>query len=372
MEHIIPEKNKFPGSLFRLRSQTPGDSCVLFFAINGVGLGHLTRCLAVAKLLQERQPDREIAFVCTSVAVSLVVQHGFKCFHIPPFSLMGGNVTAKNWNKFLFRSLEQVHRLLKPKTLVFDGTYVYQGLERYLRRHSFDKKVWIHRGNFKDSASVQGDKIKALFTNVLIPGEPFPESRDIQQSSMGQIPPITVCAPSELLARNIAREALGCPSHKHLVLLQLGAGILGNANQEESAIVQYLGSLDDVHLVIARSPISPAGLSGYGSVRMIREYPLSPYYSGVDTVISAAGYNSVTELVKFNVQSILLPNLETKSDDQLARAQRCAQFENLQYLERFELDAFRHIFESVRANNTAIDGAERFSDGRESVVALLQ
>jgi UDP-N-acetylglucosamine:LPS N-acetylglucosamine transferase len=52
----------------------------------------------------------------------------------------------------------------------------------------------------------------------------------------------------------------------------------------------------------------------------LRDYPNSRYFAGVDLAITAAGYNTFHELLYLGVPSILIPNQETRTDDQVARS----------------------------------------------------
>ncbi|WP_229635446.1 hypothetical protein, partial [Pseudomonas syringae] len=50
--------------------------CYLFLPINGAGLGHVSRALAVAKELRTQKPEAHIVFLTTSIAVHLVYREG--------------------------------------------------------------------------------------------------------------------------------------------------------------------------------------------------------------------------------------------------------------------------------------------------------
>jgi UDP-N-acetylglucosamine:LPS N-acetylglucosamine transferase len=55
-------------------------------------------------------------------------------------------------------------------------------------------------------------------------------------------------------------------------------------------------------------------------VHVVREYPLSRYFHAFDVAISASGYNSFHELLRFGVPTLFVPNRSTAMDDQVARA----------------------------------------------------
>lgn len=132
----------FVADLFSLQHKKAG-SGYLFVAINGAGLGHLTRCLAVATRIRKRAPDENIVFVTTSIAVPLVHQAGFVCHHITPFALAGRDVSNRQWNVLFRRMLAAALRLHRPSTLVFDGSFPYDGLVRAMNDFRSMKRVWI-------------------------------------------------------------------------------------------------------------------------------------------------------------------------------------------------------------------------------------
>ncbi|NER60183.1 UDP-N-acetylglucosamine--N-acetylmuramyl-(pentapeptide) pyrophosphoryl-undecaprenol N-acetylglucosamine transferase [Pseudomonas sp. MAFF212428] len=105
---------------FKGLTYKPDANVFLFLPINGAGLGHLTRSLAVARRLQQQKPDAKIVFLTTSIGVALVHRAGFACHHVPPAALLNESPVA--WNQLFFRNIDAVLALHRPGTLVFDGT----------------------------------------------------------------------------------------------------------------------------------------------------------------------------------------------------------------------------------------------------------
>ena len=52
---------------------------------------------------------------------------------------------------------------------------------------------------------------------------------------------------------------------------------------------------------------------------MLRDYPNSMYYNGIDFAIQAGGYNSFHEMRNLGIPTLFYPNMNTGMDDQLAR-----------------------------------------------------
>jgi UDP:flavonoid glycosyltransferase YjiC (YdhE family) len=70
---------------------------------------------------------------------------------------------------------------------------------------------------------------------------------------------------------------------------------------------------------LALSPIANGEIKLPPRVHLLRQYPNALFFNAFDLAISAAGYNTVHELLFFGVPSILIP-MEKVTDDQEARA----------------------------------------------------
>ncbi|MDR3571902.1 MAG: UDP-glucosyltransferase, partial [Candidatus Pacebacteria bacterium] len=56
---------------------------LLFYAVNGLGLGHVTRLLAIARSVRAERNDAQILFLTTSEADSVIYQEGFAAIKVP-------------------------------------------------------------------------------------------------------------------------------------------------------------------------------------------------------------------------------------------------------------------------------------------------
>lgn len=328
----------FAFGLFRLRPPKNDDDMYLFLAINGAGLGHLTRALGIAKALKRNRPETKIIFLTTSIGVPLVLRQGFTCFHVPPFAMSGG-VSARDWNGLFFSQLSSLISLYRPSKIVFDGTVPYEGLLRGMRRFPAIKYIWVKRGLYKDVAL--DERLKSYvrrFSSVIIPGEIGDDVPD-PSGNVVFVPPIVMCEREEVLPVEAAIERLGLRPDKKRVLVQLGAGNINDISGLLGQVVSFLNSRGDVEVCVAHSPISlqPFFLP---RVKNVELYPMSWYFSAFDLVVCAAGYNSVCEVVYHNVPTILIPNVSTKSDDQVKRAEMSALFGILALKEPLGRDMF--------------------------------
>ena len=53
---------------------------------------------------------------------------------------------------------------------------------------------------------------------------------------------------------------------------------------------------------------------------MVREFPAFPSVPAFDLAVSASGYNSFHELLRFGIPTLFIPNQDTALDDQRGRA----------------------------------------------------
>lgn len=323
---------------FCLRNKKYNEDVYIFMAINGAGLGHLTRALGIAKALKRKRPESKIIFLTTSIGVPLVVRQGFTCFHVPPFGMVG-DVSVRVWNKLFFSQLSSLISLYRPSKVVFDGTVPYEGLVRGMRRFPGIKYIWIKRGLYKDAAL--DDRLKShlrRFSSVIIPGEVGDEVSALTDNIVF-VPPIVMCETDEVLPVETAVERLGLRSDKKRVLVQLGAGNINDISGQLGQVVSYLSDRSDVEVCVAHSPISLQQLF-LPKVKNVEVYPMSWYFSAFDLVVCAAGYNSVCEVVYHSVPAILIPNVSTKSDDQVKRSGMAALFGALALTEPLDRNEF--------------------------------
>ena len=100
---------------------------ILFFSSNGIGMGHLTRQLAIARRLGKTfQP----VFVTMSQAAGHVEAMGFPVEYIPFHTYLDCDID--NWNNHLHRDLAERLDFYRPAVFVFDGNVPYDGMLRAL------------------------------------------------------------------------------------------------------------------------------------------------------------------------------------------------------------------------------------------------
>ncbi len=209
---------------------------------------------------------------------------------------------------------------LRPEVVVFDGTWPYDGIRRVREVYSEVRWVWSRRGMWRRGKSVEQIAKAAWFHEVLAPGElAEPYDKGATSAAGGiRLGPVTLLDADELDDRDAARQALGLPLDRRLALLALGAGNINDTSQETGAVVAALQRLG-VEICVTQTEIAQSNRTGVG-VHVVREFPLSRRFRAFDLAVSASGYNSFHELLRFGIPALFIPNQETALDDQEGRA----------------------------------------------------
>jgi UDP-N-acetylglucosamine--N-acetylmuramyl-(pentapeptide) pyrophosphoryl-undecaprenol N-acetylglucosamine transferase len=302
------------------RPERPG---YLFFCVNGAGLGHLNRSLAVARRIARLQPDADICFLTSSRMLEAISRDGYVPYHVPPLGAYGGRMKAKYWDRMLCTQMQLIVEHHQPTTLVYDGIALYPGLLRALETCRFERTAMILRLRQTGSQLEEFRQSFRLFDQIIHPeeageseaGVPSP----IAELRPRRVAPILYFDRSEILSRAEARQRLQLPIDRRVVYVQLGSGNMDDAVTWTGHALSLLSRYPDVEVVLAQSPIAKQEVIASPEVHMIRQYPNSRFFDAFDFAISAAGYNTVHELLFFGVPAILVP-MERLTDDQGARA----------------------------------------------------
>lgn len=291
---------------------------VLFIATNGAGLGHLTRCLAVARRLKKESPETEIIFLTTSLALNTVHREGFTAYCIPAKMLIK-NITATQWNALLKNMMEELLELYHFSAIIFDGAMPYASITAAMAKSDIPK-IWIRRGSEKSSELVkQRVEAEKYFDYLIIPGEAKSQNADSDNKHY-HVSPIIYLDKSEIWSRDDVRKYLKIPENKVVVYVQLGAGKINDIDSDINRVITELRKHQDIVVVLGESIIGNELKIIEDDIIILKDYPNSKYLNGFDFAISACGYNSFHELIYFGLPTIFLPNMNTKTDDQYARA----------------------------------------------------
>jgi hypothetical protein len=298
----------------------PTDSCttVLYVSTNGLGLGHLTRLMALA-----RRASREVRpyVVSMSQAVPTVAVEGLDYEYVPSRGDLG--IGVRRWNAMFRRRFVDILLRELPAAVIFDGTYPYDGLFAGRSVLPGLRLIWLRRGMWRLESSARQLARSGQFDLVIEPGD-FAQDADrgatADRDDALHVAPIVFLDDDELLTRDEAAALLGIDPARPTALVTLGGGGVGELSEWLERLAGRLADRDPFQVVVTRSAI--AGESGGlpDGVRRTSVYPVSRALRAVDLAVAAAGYNSFHELLAFGVPSAFLPNPAAALDDQGARA----------------------------------------------------
>ncbi len=294
-------------------------TAVLFVATNGVGLGHLTRCLAVARRMKKKKPELCILFLTTSIALTLIKREGFIPYCVPSRELIP-DISIKQWNAMLASQLTQLFDLYDIPIIVFDGATPYASITATIANQNV-YKIWMKRGGDKNNSIANARKEKeGYFDRIIVPGEL--SSQEAPSEKHWTVNPIVYLDKEDLWTREEVRTFLKVPEDKMIAYIQLGAGNINDIHSDIHRIICEIRKHRNVIMVLGESIIGDELKVFEKDVIVIKDYPNEKYFNGFDFAVSACGYNSFYELVHFGVPTVFVPNLEAKTDDQYARAIR--------------------------------------------------
>jgi UDP:flavonoid glycosyltransferase YjiC (YdhE family) len=336
-----------PAKPVRARAPRTGSSRVLFISSNGVGLGHLTRLLAIAR----RLPDNlEPVFATLSQAIPIVESAGYPVEHIP-FHVYT-NSDPDPWNHWLAEQLGQIIRFHDCRAIVFDGSAPYYGLVKTMAPPGL-KAVWIRRGMWQERQNMSGALQRARFFDLVIEPGDVAESVD-RGASRGdgrrqvlKVPPIRLLDSPELHDRSAAAAKLGLDPTRPAVLIQLGSGWNRDLTSILDTLLTAIAARPEVQPVLVEWLIAHRELAIWPQVPRLKGFPVTKYYNAFDFTISAAGYNSFNEIISFGLPAIFIANQHPMTDDQAGRALYAVENEAAFQLPETQLDGVGRLLDLV-------------------------
>jgi hypothetical protein len=304
-----------------LTAPRPAPTTVLLVSDNGVGLGHLSRLMAIGR----RLPGGTPSVVATQSHGAMVAhREGFLTEYIPSRSVL--NLPRQGWTELLRSRLEHLIDLHRPAVVAVDSV-PHDGIVAAARSRPGVTWVWVRRPMWRRDTGTEWIERRAAFHHVLEPGE-FAEAADegptvADRAGVHTVRPITYLDAAELAEPAAARAALELEPGRPAALLQLGAGNINDISSPAARIARHLREAG-FQVVLAESAIATEPMPAPDGAHLVRVYPISRYLRGFDLVVSAAGYNSFHELIAFGIPAVFVPNRETALDDQVSRARFAA------------------------------------------------
>lgn len=307
----------------------------LSYAVNGAGVGHLVRQVAIQRWIKRfcafAGTKSEHWFLTTSEADTLCFHEGFGAFKLPSKTIVDDAgldkpayiALAKQW---VWNSLT----LLRPDVLITDtfpnGSFHELG-------NALDvvgKKALVLRPvkqPFARRDAFQG--LVQLYDRVIVPeheqDEPdlpeFLAELGLPSSRVAFTGPLVRSDRFDAFSAAQAQTRLGIDPAHQVVLVTGGGGGDDSVDACFDSVVAAVGSRTDVHIVFAAGPLF-RGVPRCGPRRtFFVAHDLAEHLAAVDVAVCAAGFNTIHELLFAGVPTLVIPQTKI-ADDQRARALR--------------------------------------------------
>ncbi|HEY9844512.1 MAG: hypothetical protein ACAI44_05750 [Candidatus Sericytochromatia bacterium] len=280
---------------------------ILFYAINGLGLGHLSRQYAIARnlrrLLQALDISGDIRFLTTSEAPQFT--RDFPTYKLPSKTVLAANRIGGyvEQSKFFISNLVASFR---PEILVMDTLPEGSFQEFFFLKDFARRSVFIDRQ--KDPASAQSRMHLShlgLYDLVLVPDDesaaeayPLPEAWAGQRRFIG---PVTLFEGG--IDKAALRRHFGFEQAWPVVYVSVGGGGDAAAREQMDALLQLLAA-QRYYVLAGYRPLFEGQMLYRPNVVPLNRANVSPYFTGIDFALSAAGYNSYQELLAAGVPTL--------------------------------------------------------------------
>lgn len=328
----------------------------VFYAVNGLGLGHVTRLLAIARQVRKLAPRAEILFLTSSEADDVIAREGFAAFKVPSRTLRARAGLSAGTHARLVQTVSlNLIAAFAPHVLVVD-TFPAGTLQELLPILRWDlRKVFVFRAQKPDAANAAAmQNTLRLYDLVIVPhneGEetiPLPEGTNAVWTGS-----ILIRGKDEAFSREDARAKLGISADALALYLTFGGGGDQEAAELMERILEIIAIRPEWTPVVSDPPLDYANKLRSSNIQMVRHYPMAELYNAFDAAIASAGYNTVGELLHFGIPSLFIA-FERKLDDQFARAQRIADANAGFSLAKFDAAEICTILDTLAKTQTRI------------------
>ncbi len=287
---------------------------IVSYAINGRGLGHLVRQLAILRWVRRYGAllgvPIEAWVLTTSEADTLARREGIPAFKMPSKAMLrDAGIDPTRWLAVGRQWVMNAVAGLSPDVLIVDTFPGGSFGELLPVLETVPTRVLVARA-VKDE--IAGDDayraLLPLYHKTIVPDE-------------RGVGPILLREREELMGRAAAREALGV-QRERAVYVTLGGGGDEAAPTVLPVLVDKLVARG-WHVVVGAGPLYMGPERRGPHITWMDRYVPLELMPGVDAAVSAGGYNSVTELMFAGIPTVFLPQPRI-ADDQEGRARAAA------------------------------------------------
>ncbi|MDF1664724.1 MAG: hypothetical protein P1V97_23395 [Planctomycetota bacterium] len=311
---------------------------LLFYAINGTGLGHLSRLLNIARaadsLLQLLDIPCQIQFLTTSEGSEIAGQ--YPVYKIPSKTVIHKKALSRSsYGAQAKLLISNVVAGIKPDILILDtvpeGSFKeFLFLKDYAKRTAFVYRHMLEERQLSETVQAH----LSLYDLIMIPDDSENKGRYFWPKKKKDAIQFVGCIHgyrgdslqsvgfpnTELttLNRRKIRDYFSVTDDKTLIYVSAGGGGDERAAGDIKTIIDTL-SEDPKHvLLVGYGPLYQGAKVYRSNVIPLSEPGVSRYFPGLDLAVSAAGYNTYSELLAAGVPSLFYAQ-EKGWDDQRER-----------------------------------------------------
>lgn len=299
---------------------TPHRPVVVFYTDNGMGLGHLTRQLAIA---QRARGSYQPLFLTMSAAYTLPQSLGVPTEYFPSYGRLG--ITKAEWEPLVQDRFAEIIEQTAACAVVVDHVSpprVFAGLRKTFPGTRF---IWSRRGLWQKDTNRGALGLSDDFDLIVEPGD-LAEIVDVgptteERERVIQTSPVVLVDRGDRIDRDEARTALGLPVEGRAFLVNVGDRDSAEVHRmiEHVAVMVRRWAGPDCHVFAPLHPLHGDNEQIPG-VHMQPVYPVARYFSAFDGVVSSSGYNSFHEIVDSGLPAVFVPHRGARIDDQQRRA----------------------------------------------------
>ena len=320
---------------------------IVCYAINGAGMGHVSRLLAIAKwmrrycmVLDERMP--EIIFLTSSDASDMLAEAGFAAFKIPSkTTIQQAHLDKPEFKRLAKHFIWNTLGVFAPDLLVVDtfpsGSFdeLFQLMDGPFRKSFIYRNVkpeYAERPTFRSALN--------LYDCIVVPHD---SSRIGEQKN--EWPPaigaklkfageVVQYEAEEFVEVATARAELGVADGQRIVYLSAGGGGDPQAEMNLKQLVGAARDLPQVHVLVGAGPLYRGEKISGPNITWYSDSGVGRYFRAVDCAISAGGYNTFHELIFARVPAAFFSQHKIADDQSDRIEQACRKGVCL----RFDLD----------------------------------
>jgi UDP:flavonoid glycosyltransferase YjiC (YdhE family) len=298
----------------------------LFYAVNGLGLGHVTRLLAIARKVRRLEPDAEILFVTSSEADGVIYREGFAAIKVPSKTIravagISHGTYVRTVQSVVWNAVSSFH----PDAIIVD-TFPTGSLQELLPILSWSaRKVFVYREQREEAArnALFQSSLK-LYDVVIIPHDPGEDAPIVPDGVRPTfVGPVLIRDRSEILSRQEARARLQLGANATAAYATFGGGGDPDIDRVFAFVDELARERAPIDVRYSVGPLERTQRTAQTAKPLSDLYPAMETFAAFDFAVASAGYNTVHEILHAGIPTIFIP-FRRGLDDQELRAERVA------------------------------------------------